>query len=402
MLQDTGKDKDTESSTDQNQRAPIILVVEDCEEVLWSLREILESHKYLVIPAENGAEALKEIARKTPDLILSDIVMPEIDGLLLHKEVRQNPTLSEVPFVFLTAVHSDSQRRQAKLSGCDDYLTKPIEPEELLTVIEGKLAAADRRKKSMQDQLHRQYRKIIHTLSHEFRTPLVSVNTGAEVILEQFDRLSADQIKTLVGSILKAGQRLEHLVEDFMVLQKADLGHAVNQSVANRSAVPLFPLVEEAIAVFSNGFLGISPAPLVRIAHNPGEKKSSHYVDVYDTQVIDVIQRLLSNAYKFGESAGDIDLRVEYYDDGAEIIIRDYGPGLNSKSALRKICDPFVQIDREKQEQQGCGVGLTIARYLAELNDVKLFFIDPQEGGGLEAHLRFAAATAKAATTGRV
>ena len=313
------------------QDTPTILIVDDCSQVLDSLRLILEQNDYSVAAASSAIEALKMVAVEPPDLILSDWMMPDRDGLYLHNEVRQNPVLSEVPFVFLTALSSDEKLVQAKSLGCDDYITKPFDPDHLLATVAGKIEVAKRRRKYALTSLQAHSRRIIHTLSHEFRTPLVSINTGAEVLRDQLSALGPDQVDCLLDSIQRGGQRLERLVEDFMLLQQIDLGFAAQVSEQYRNRLPLFSLVESAVEGFVDRLPENSSPPKVRVHHRLGELEQPGLVDVYDVQVSEVLQRLLCNAYKFGGHGNTIEVRVEYSGSYAETVIRDHGPGFSSE-----------------------------------------------------------------------
>ena len=129
-------------------KKPLILVVEDNPGILLNLRTTLEFNNYEVKTARNGKEAL-EILNKCeviPDLILSDILMPEVDGIELYMTVSQNPIWSQIPFFFLTAVSDPENIRSCKMLGVDDYITKPFKDEDLLAAIAGKIIRNEKSK----------------------------------------------------------------------------------------------------------------------------------------------------------------------------------------------------------------------------------------------------------------
>ena len=105
------------------------------------IKMILEHNNYNVITADNGKSALKLLMEmiEIPDLILSDIMMPEMDGYHFIKQTSKNLKLLHIPFIFLTALDSPEDKRLGKLLGADDYLTKPINEEDLLASIGGKI-----------------------------------------------------------------------------------------------------------------------------------------------------------------------------------------------------------------------------------------------------------------------
>lgn len=141
---------------------PLIMVVDDHPAVIEVVRVILEKEGYQVWTATNGQHALERLeaalARRRqrsdfdgetkylPDLILSDIIMPVMDGYEFYEETRANPYLNHIPFVFLTAKQEDEDVRFGKELGADDYLIKPIESDDLLASVRGKLRRVSQRR----------------------------------------------------------------------------------------------------------------------------------------------------------------------------------------------------------------------------------------------------------------
>ncbi len=121
---------------------PLILCVDDNEDILLNLRLTLEFNDYEVITGKNGIEGiiiLSELGR-LPDIIISDIMMPEMNGYDFFKKVSENSKWNRIPFLFLTARTSPTDVRFGKMLGVDDYLTKPFKKEDLMAIIAGKLA----------------------------------------------------------------------------------------------------------------------------------------------------------------------------------------------------------------------------------------------------------------------
>jgi DNA-binding response OmpR family regulator len=120
-----------------------ILVVDDQRDLLSNLELTLESEGYRVLTAGDGDEALTILRANQVNLILADIAMPRMNGYQLFEEVRAQPQWLPIPFLFLTARTLDSDIRYGKELGVDDYLTKPIQPEDLLASVHGKLRRAE-------------------------------------------------------------------------------------------------------------------------------------------------------------------------------------------------------------------------------------------------------------------
>jgi DNA-binding response OmpR family regulator len=127
---------------DQQVDRATILVVDDHAELLESIRITFDSAGYAVLLAGDAASALALLESQDVDLILADIAMPNMNGYQFFERVRENSKWLRVPFVFLTARTMDSDIRYGKELGVDDYLTKPIQPEDLLASVAGKLRRA--------------------------------------------------------------------------------------------------------------------------------------------------------------------------------------------------------------------------------------------------------------------
>jgi two-component system alkaline phosphatase synthesis response regulator PhoP/two-component system response regulator VicR len=111
---------------------PRVLVVDDEVNIVRLIQVNLERHGYQVTTANNGVQALEKIREDRPDLLVSDVMMPEMDGFELLANVRRDPTLSDLPVIMLTAKAQDRDVMEGYTRGADMYLTKPFNPAELL------------------------------------------------------------------------------------------------------------------------------------------------------------------------------------------------------------------------------------------------------------------------------
>lgn len=121
-----------------------ILLVDDNKTFLDQLSMRLEAAGYIVLTATDGLEALKTLEQQSIDLILADVAMPNLNGYQLFQQISENPAWVSIPFILLTARTLDSDVRFGKELGIDDYLTKPVNPEDLLATIRGKLRRAQK------------------------------------------------------------------------------------------------------------------------------------------------------------------------------------------------------------------------------------------------------------------
>lgn len=121
---------------------PLILVVDDNKDILFNIKLILEANGFQAITAENGEEALKILSKQKnpPEVIISDIMMPKMDGYEFFKTIFDDIRFNRIPFIFLSAKSSPEEIRFGKMLGIDDYLTKPFNEEDLIAIVAGKLA----------------------------------------------------------------------------------------------------------------------------------------------------------------------------------------------------------------------------------------------------------------------
>ena len=139
-----------------------ILVVEDSDDLRENIISLLEINDYEVIIAENGYDGLQLAIKEVPDLIISDRMMPVMEGTQMLQELRNNSITSNIPFIFLTAKSSKADIRDGMNYGADDYLPKPFEANDLLTAVKTRLT-----KKIKTDEiLNKVYKNISQSIPH--------------------------------------------------------------------------------------------------------------------------------------------------------------------------------------------------------------------------------------------
>ncbi|MDC0357640.1 hybrid sensor histidine kinase/response regulator [Oligoflexia bacterium] len=352
-----------------------VLVVDDNPLIVNVLKGLFLAQDYEVFCCANGQEALDVLDRKYVDVIVSDVMMPKMGGYELHDMLRERPEFSHIPFIFLTALADDTEVCKGREVGADDYMVKPFDPHQLLSVVKGKVIRSRKLKNLSEEQYDKFRKKIIHTLSHEFRTPLVAINTGTELLLGQETTLDSDKTQNLLEAIQRGGQRLERLVNDFMLMQQIEAGIALKLYNTRAAIHDISEVVEEflrnKIACFENE----------DVTYGLDDQCESVNVWIYEPQIIDILSRLVDNAVKFSPKER-LHFEVGLYPWGEtiEIAVRDRGIGMDVQQ-VREAIDVFGQINREKLEQQGGGLGLAISNHYATMHGGKLDF-ENRDGGG--------------------
>lgn len=370
---------ETDSSNQTSTDNATILVVDDNPLIVGVLTKVLGSFGYKVLESCNGEDAIGVLEKNTVDLIVCDVMMPKMDGYRLQDTLRTSDKFAQIPFLFLSALGDQAEVSRGKELGADDYITKPFDCETLVSIIRGKLKRS-RERIGVGEQKFDQYRKrIIHTLSHEFRTPLVAINTGAELLMERSEGLDHQKALNLLEAIKRGGERLERLVNDFMVLQQIE-GGVANRLFDSRAAVyDINKLLSDLVE--SRGELYQSEKAKVTLQL----AERALFVRAYEPQIQDIIDRLIQNGIKFSQSAPLILVRVLSKPQEVGIEVADRGIGLDP-ARVAEALNPFGQLDRDRYEQQGGGMGLAIASKYAAINGGRVV-LTAREGGGTSAVL---------------
>ncbi|MBF0409716.1 MAG: response regulator [Candidatus Riflebacteria bacterium] len=207
-----------------------VLVIEDSSEIMESLVDIIDAAGYEVISAVNGREGIEKALEFQPDVIISDIIMPEIDGYGVFNELKKHPKTMVVPFLFLSACREPDDIRKGMTLGADDYIPKPVSATELLEAIRTRIAKTDGIKQWVDDFV--KY-VVTENMPQEFGFPLQKINTAAILLKNQ--PMSYQRVKEHAETIFSAGNTLLKLIENFMVSRKLHISeitsHAPSSSV---------------------------------------------------------------------------------------------------------------------------------------------------------------------------
>ncbi|MGE5682997.1 MAG: response regulator, partial [Bacillota bacterium] len=210
-----------------------ILIAEDDVIVRNNLEEILSQNDFIIFTAENGYDCFFKAKQVYPDLIISDIRMPEMDGMELLSKIRNDRVLSNLPFVFLTAKSAYEDFRYGMVMGADDYLVKPVSVTDLLDSVNSVLEKHEKHKKKMDDLRDR----IALTVPHEFRTPLTAILGYSEILQDEIQYfMENDEIHYIINNLSVSAKRFNNLVKKFTNYTNASLLLNDPESVKNISS----------------------------------------------------------------------------------------------------------------------------------------------------------------------
>lgn len=341
-----------------------ILIVEDDAALLEGLRDILELSGYQITTARNGEEGLRALETgPLPELVISDIMMPRMDGYAFYTAVRNHAEWVNVPFIFLTAKGEKTDVHRGKLMGADDYLVKPFDEEDLQVAIRNKLKRRAQLENARVTEIADLKRTILTTLNHEFRTPLTYISTYSEFLSESGPGLDSTEFRNFMDGIRLGSDRLRKLVEDFILLVEIQTGES--RKLYERRRMPLTDLTAVIQKVLDDhAGQAAEHAVSLRIEAAPDLPAV-----VADREFLaNALARLVDNALKFSKKdGGQVTVSAQADDRHLRIHVTDLGLGIRPDDQQR-LFDVFHQIDRAKQEQQGSGSGLAIALGLITLH----------------------------------
>jgi DNA-binding response OmpR family regulator len=358
-----------------------ILVIEDDVGVLDGLVEILSLEDYEVLSARDGLQGVAIAQRWMPDLIICDIMMPNLDGYGVLEQVRANPQLSRIPFIFLTARGSRRDMRYGMDMGADDYLSKPFKTEELLKMIHARLELSGLRQQESARQIERLRWSVSHVLPLELRTPISNIMGQITFLLDDFDNLNRESIRELVLAIQRAGDRLHTVVEKYILYSRIEVLKSDPSRIRElrESRVELTDvLIRDAAEMQAYSFnrqgdlqVEIRDTPFLRIAED---------------DLMRIIKELVENALKYSDPGTLV--RVDGMREGNMFIlfVIDQGWGMTAEQ-MRPRGD-LIQFDRSIYEEKGTGLGLTIAQGLVELYGGSLH-IESQAQVGTQVRIHF-------------
>ena len=358
---------------------PRILVADDNADMREYIERILGAFAHVETVAD-GQAALEAAMIRPPDLLLSDVMMPRLDGFGLLRQLRANPHTRTVPVILFSARAGAEGAIEGMESGADDYLIKPFSSRELLARVNTHLQL---RKLRESEAANRAKDEFLAVLGHELRNPLAPIFTALELL-----RLRAGGTLPRESMVIeRQAHHLARLIDDLLDLSRTSRG----KIKLRRQQIEVSSVVDKAIEM---------AAPLVHERKhrlNVSLPRAGLVVYGDETRLAQVVANVLNNAAKYTEPEGQIDIVAEAIDSDVAIRVRDSGIGIRPE-LLPVIFDPFVQeeagLDRSRG---GLGIGLDIVKRLTELHGGSVVATSAGPGKGSEFTIRLPLVDAPAA-----
>ena len=344
--------------------SPIILVVEDHDELREEVALVLEAESYKVYNAADGRKAIEMLQKGgwRPDLIVSDIAMPHMDGYEFFTAVHSDTVLRAIPFIFLTARGTRHDERVGRQLGVDDYLVKPFDPEDLLIAIQNKLKRVEEFRLNAISELDEARRTMVQLLSHELRTPLTYVTGGFSLLAEELDNTLTPDAAISLDLIRSGANRLNRLTEQMVLFAELTSGHVQLQMNNIATTVSIESVLKNVVAIQSSDAAARNIT--LNLIHLSNE---GLHVFGLGALLTSALLEVIRNAIAYSPEGSSIQIGLGHDANMAVIQITDSGRGIVPED-LPLVWNVLIQSERHKHEQQGAGMGLPIARKIIELH----------------------------------
>jgi K+-sensing histidine kinase KdpD len=329
-----------------------ILYIDDNTNLLEEILEALNFEGFDVYGASGGFDGIEIAKREKPDLILCDIMMQEIDGFEVYKQLKEDTSTSLIPFIFLTALAEQNEIRKGMELGVDDYIVKPILLEDLLNAIRIRLQKSEEINNQIKIKLNEFRNRVLHVLPHELLTPLNGILGFASIIKDHTESINRSEIKEMASHIESSGNRLLKSVNNYLKYVSIISKNCLDIKIELICVHELIEKVSRHVAEKYN-----------RVDDLIFKLENAELMIEYNDMVF-LIMELVDNAFKFSNPNSNVMVMNTCINDQIEIQIKDHGIGF----PIDNLCNigAFNQFNREKLEQQGSGLGLITSILIAQ------------------------------------
>jgi two-component system sensor histidine kinase/response regulator len=331
---------------------PMILVVDDQEANLRVVGTVLTQAGFEVVPATSGAQALKRLEARMPDLVLLDLLMPDMNGIETCRRIKADSRFTDLPVIFLSAADDSQHVVQALESGGVDYITKPFNKSELLTRVRTHVSL-----KKARDELRmlaEDKDEMLGILTHDLKNHLAGMRMSASLLADRSDELPA-RCATMAENIVQSTDRMLAFVKEFLANQTAE-----------RLTLKLRPvdLVELVRSVHRHHAIAAS---VKEISVLPCESDGAIVVTADFEALRQVVDNLISNAVKFTPAGGKISVNCRPGEGRmAQFTVQDSGPGFTEADRARLFQRYGRLTARPTGGEPSSGLGLSIVKRLVE------------------------------------
>ena len=348
-----------------------ILVVDDISKNLQVVGTMLRNEGYHVMPATSGVQALERAHAQPPDLILLDLMMPEMDGLEVCSRLKAEPLTRQIPIIFLTASNEMEHLMKGFEAGAVDYITKPFNAPELLARVRTHLELKHARERLR--EMNEEKNEFMGIAAHDLRNPLGAITGYAEIILEeaaslqpspaeQFDR-ARKEMTECASRINATSRRMAEMVQNLLDANRIERG----EMQLNLAPTDLGPALNSVVETQRPHATAKQQTIHLEVPATP----TMALVDASVT--VQVLENLVSNAVKYSPPGKNIFVRLLHSAESVRCEVLDEGPGLSAEDQ-KKLFGKFARLSAKPTGgEHSTGLGLSIVKKMVEAMNGKVW-----------------------------
>lgn len=368
----------------KNSNNTSILIVDDTEPNVRLLAHVVKKEGYEAMAAFSGQDALSLLEKRKPDIILLDIMMPEMNGFEVCQKLKEHEDYKDIPVIFLSALSETDSKVQGFNVGGVDYITKPFQREEVLARIDlhvklrklqeelsNKITQLKQREETLQ-KLNEEKDELMRIVGHDFRNPVTGIMGLASFLQQNVQSITSEQQEDMLGIIKGSGQKLLELVNG--LLNKDEEARISELSLKK---LDLKYLVEDMVDLHR-------PTAINKNIVIETEIDSLQPKTVDKHKVEQILSNLVSNALKFSMEGGTVSIKLRKVpdkEDAFELVVEDSGMGI-PEDELEKLWNTDEKTIRfGTSGEQGSGMGLDLVNNFTRLHCGRVE-VDSKEGVG--------------------
>lgn len=355
-----------------------ILIVDDVMSNVLLLKVLLTNEKFAIATASNGRQALEQVEKENPDLVLLDVMMPDMSGFEVAQHLKSNPNTADIPIIFLTALNSTADIVKGFQVGANDFISKPFNKEELIIRVTHQisLVAAKRLILSKTEELQRTIAgrdKLYSVIAHDLRSPMGSIKMVLNMLILNLpsEKIGAEMYELLT----MANQTTEDVFSLLDNLLKWTKSQISKLNVVYQD-VDLVEVTDGVIEIFSM----VASLKKIRIREMKPEKMMVNAdIDMLKT----VVRNLLSNAIKFSKENSEVLVKMEEVDGMAVVSVQDHGCGISEEGQKKLLHTDTHFSTFGTNNEEGSGLGLLLCKDFVVKNGGKLWFTSKEGEGSI-------------------
>ncbi|MBF0099645.1 MAG: hybrid sensor histidine kinase/response regulator [Desulfobacterales bacterium] len=364
-----------EQNSQINNRQAMILLVDDIPENIQVLGKILQNTGYSIAIATNAKETFELLERELPDLILLDVMLPDLDGFEICKKIKENELIKDIPIIFLTAKTELEDKIYGFEVGAVDYITKPFKDIEVISRVRTHVQLKQSKDmiKLYSENLEKTNAtkdKLFSIIAHDLRSPMNHLFQIIDLI--RYRTLNKDKEDYYL-------KQCETSIKHTMVL----LDNLLNWAKSQQNQMVYTPQPIDIVKIVYDSIAQLSDMANDKTISLKSDLKTSILAYADPNMIITVMRNLIQNAIKFTHTSGTITISANKRDTDIEISVADTGIGMSQEciNNLFKINMDRRFIKQGTENEKGTGIGLLLCKEFVEKNNGSIW-VESQEGKG--------------------